>query len=134
VTKPTKKSGAIIFRESVRGLEFLLIYRAFRHDWSFPKGHIDPGEDEGMAMRREVKEETGLEIKIDKRLDDFKYVTTEGESIEVAMYLVTPIDHKQKERPEYDGDKVVWVTRQEVEKMLSYANLKYYFQSLQKIL
>lgn len=87
-----------------------------------------------MAMRREVKEETGLEIKIDKRLDDFKYVTTEGESIEVAMYLVTPIDHKQKERPEYDGDKVVWVTRQEVEKMLSYANLKYYFQSLQKIL
>ncbi len=125
-----KKSGAIIYRKSARGLEYLLIYRAFRRDWSFPKGHIDPGEDAETAMKREVKEETGLEVKIKKRLTDFCYLTPTGELIEVAMYLAVPINVEQETSPEYDGDQVKWVSKEEAIDKLSYGNLKNYFRSL----
>jgi 8-oxo-dGTP pyrophosphatase MutT (NUDIX family) len=55
-----KSSGAIIYmtRES-NGVEFLLLHYTSGH-WDFPKGNIEVGEDELMAARREVFEETGI--------------------------------------------------------------------------
>ena len=37
--------------------------------WGFPGGGIEPGEDAATAIRREVREECGLEIRIVRRLD-----------------------------------------------------------------
>lgn len=43
------------------------IYLVLRHEngghWSFPKGHIEPGEDEKEAAIRELKEEIGQGLK-----------------------------------------------------------------------
>lgn len=57
----TAKAGAIVSRND--GSEILLVYRAKHDDWSFPKGHIEEGENPEQAMRREVVEETGLTVK-----------------------------------------------------------------------
>ncbi len=40
--------------------------------WSFPKGHIEPGEDRLAAARREVKEESGVsELEFIKELGHY---------------------------------------------------------------
>jgi len=53
---PREKSvGAIIYN---KGKYLLLHYKAGH--WGFPKGHVENGETEMQALRREVKEETGL--------------------------------------------------------------------------
>lgn len=39
---------------------FLLIYSGRNKIWGFPKGHIEPGENERTAAIREIAEETGL--------------------------------------------------------------------------
>ena len=38
----------------------------FAGEWEFPGGKLDPGENVDAAIRREVREETGLEIGLDR--------------------------------------------------------------------
>ncbi len=52
--------GAVVFRKEGARVLFLLIYSGRNKVWGFPKGHIEPGEDEEGAARREIEEETGL--------------------------------------------------------------------------
>jgi 8-oxo-dGTP pyrophosphatase MutT (NUDIX family) len=58
-------AGGIVWRDTERGREVLLILSRDDQCWKFPKGHIDdtdPGWDG--AARREVKEETGYDTVI----------------------------------------------------------------------
>lgn len=58
--KPAPRAaGAVVFRRSERGIQLLLL-RAYKN-WDFPKGLVEPGENELDAAKREVREETGLE-------------------------------------------------------------------------
>ena len=55
-----RSAGAVVLRD-VRGLpHYLLLHYGASH-WDFPKGHIEPGETTDATIRREVKEETGIE-------------------------------------------------------------------------
>jgi 8-oxo-dGTP diphosphatase len=44
--------------------------RAFAGRWEFAGGKVEPGEDERTALRRECREELGIEIEPGKRLGD----------------------------------------------------------------
>ena len=60
-------AGAVVVDEGT----CLLIRRG--HEWAFPKGHIEQGEGPGDAARREVREETGIEIDLDDSLGFTRY-------------------------------------------------------------
>lgn len=53
-------AGAIIFRNTEKERDFLVIYSERNRIWGFPKGHIEEGETERDAALREIYEETGL--------------------------------------------------------------------------
>lgn len=56
-----KSAGIILFFEdSKKNVKFLILKHRKGH-WSFPKGHIEDGEDLKSAALREVKEETGID-------------------------------------------------------------------------
>lgn len=57
-------AGAVVTRPGTEGTEFLLIYRKYRDDWTFPKGKVDPGEHLLTAAVREVREETGMAVEL----------------------------------------------------------------------
>ncbi len=48
-------------------LQFLLIKHRNGGHWSFPKGHMEAGETEIETAKREILEETGLDVSIDAR-------------------------------------------------------------------
>ncbi len=55
-------AGALVFRKGDDGPEVLLIRHGRK--WSFPKGHIEPGESQEAAALREVQEETGVTCRL----------------------------------------------------------------------
>jgi bis(5'-nucleosidyl)-tetraphosphatase len=58
---PQEKSvGAIIFRIE-NGVKYYLLLKYKEKHWDFVKGHGDFGETEEQTLRREAKEESGIE-------------------------------------------------------------------------
>ncbi|MEG2645856.1 MAG: NUDIX domain-containing protein [Clostridia bacterium] len=55
-----KSCGAILYRETAKAVEYLLLFQKRSQTWSFPKGHMEIGETEEQTALREVFEETGL--------------------------------------------------------------------------
>jgi bis(5'-nucleosidyl)-tetraphosphatase len=57
-----RAAGVVLYREG-ETREYLILRSALtrRPVWEFPKGGIEPGEDEQTAGERELREETGLE-------------------------------------------------------------------------
>lgn len=50
----------------VRGDEVLLVKRSDNGEWAPVSGIVDPGEEPGVAARREALEETGVTITVDR--------------------------------------------------------------------
>jgi 8-oxo-(d)GTP phosphatase len=74
-------AGAVLWRptESANpGLEIAVIHRPRYHDWSLPKGKVDPGETAPVAAVREVLEETGHGAFLGRRLDMVSYPIEAG--------------------------------------------------------
>lgn len=65
--KYEKSCGALIFRKDENGWNVLLIRHARGKHISFPKGHMEAGELESQTAEREVFEETGIRVKVDRR-------------------------------------------------------------------
>ncbi len=60
--KYEKSCGAIVIEDG----KVLLVKHNAGH-WDFPKGHVEEGETEFETAIREVKEETNIDIKIEKQ-------------------------------------------------------------------
>ena len=65
--KYEKSCGAVIFRKDEHGWNVLLIRHTKGKHISFPKGHIEAGELESQTAEREVFEETGIRVRVDRR-------------------------------------------------------------------
>ena len=60
-----KSCGTVIFRKTRGKYAVLLIKNRYTDFWSFPKGHVEAGENEYQTAIRETKEETGIDVKIE---------------------------------------------------------------------
>ncbi|GHO50153.1 NUDIX domain-containing protein [Ktedonospora formicarum] len=86
-TLPRKRMGAsaLFFNEAGN---ILIVKPSYRPDWLFPGGVVDADESPLMACRREILEELGLQIPIDRLL----YVDYKGrdgyktESLQFIFY------------------------------------------------
>jgi 8-oxo-dGTP pyrophosphatase MutT (NUDIX family) len=79
-------AGAVVVREFGDTLEYLVVASSNGRDWVFPKGHIEPGESEAEAAVREVREESGAEIRLEIPLGPLIYQASVGR-VRVAMFL-----------------------------------------------
>lgn len=121
------KAGAIILNNQDLNL-VLILFRGKEQDFSFPKGHVEFGENFHKTMVREISEETGLSNILDiKELPDLVYVHPEKGDITTKMFMLIA-DGTQGLVTEKPADGLEWVPVEEVENKLSYVNLKEYFK------
>jgi 8-oxo-dGTP diphosphatase len=88
-------AGALIHRDG----KLLLVRRAEEPDlgfWSFPGGMVEVGETTEQAAVREVKEEVGLDIAIERLFGVVTYLPSKGSwrrnlQVVVVDYLAKPV-------------------------------------------
>ena len=120
--KPASRAaGAVVFRRGERGIRILLL-RAYKN-WDFPKGMVEPGEEDLAAARREVAEETGI-ANLDFPFGDEFKETLPYAANKVARYYLAETDAEEIElpvspelgRPEHHEYR--WVSFDEAEDLL----------------
>lgn len=133
-----RSAGAVIFYKNQSGtIEYLLLHHRPSQNghagkppnghWSFPKGHLEKNEKTEDAVRREVKEETGLE-KIEF-IPGFKetiryFVNFYGEKRLkfVAFFLARVSDKSVKISEEHQ--EYAWLTFEEAYRLITHSGDK----------
>jgi 8-oxo-dGTP diphosphatase len=116
-----RAAGGLVTREGPEGPEVALVHRPAYDDWSFPKGKLEPDEDEATAAVREVAEETGLTLPLGRDLGTITYVDGRGRPKVVRYWhMVAPAEADLVPRHEIDGAR--WMSIAAAERALSYAH------------
>ncbi|GAA3817710.1 NUDIX hydrolase [Cellulomonas soli] len=79
-------AGALVWRVRLSRLQVALVHRPRYHDWSWPKGKLDPGESAVGAAIREVAEETGHEVVLGIPLPGLEYRISDGRTKRVHYW------------------------------------------------
>jgi bis(5'-nucleosidyl)-tetraphosphatase len=119
--KQIRAAGAVVFRRTPGGVR-LLVLRAY-NNWDFPKGLVEPGEDQLSAAKREVKEETGLTA-VDYPFGDEYRETIPYAANKIARYYLAETEEHDIElpvstalgRPEHHEFR--WISLDEAEDLL----------------
>lgn len=83
-----KSCGAIVYRKYHGNTEILLVRHLKSGHWSFPKGHMEAGENEEETARREIKEETGLDVLLDTGFRETVTYSPKRNTKKTVVYFV----------------------------------------------
>lgn len=83
-----KSCGAIVYRKYHGNTEILLVRSIKSGHWSFPKGHVEEGETEEETARREIKEETGLDVLLDTGFRETVTFSPKRNTKKTVVYFV----------------------------------------------
>jgi 8-oxo-dGTP diphosphatase len=116
-------AGAVVVRKD-NGGEVLLVHRPKYDDWAWPKGKQEPGEHITTTAVREVLEETGVEIRLDRPLPRQVYLVTGGKPKIVHYWVGRVIGDSDVSSFQINGeiDDVAWFGFDKARAMLTYAD------------
>ena len=118
----TLKAGCFLIDKVNQSIA--LIYREKQKDYSFPKGHVDPGEDIRSTAIRETAEEIKRVAIILDEYEPFveRYTTPMGEKCACYMYIA--LDGGISNNTSEDTHQLIWTKFDKVEETLSYDSLR----------
>jgi diadenosine hexaphosphate hydrolase (ATP-forming) len=123
-------SGGVVF--NANGEVLLIQYPESRGGgWSFPKGHIDPGETPEIAAIREVLEEGGVRAEIVGSLEQTRYINPRGVSREIFWFAMRTLDVQVTPEP---GFQAGFYDSAEAMKLLSHAENRDLLESARMVL
>ena len=130
-----KSCGAVIYRITDRNeIRILLVKNHNGKCWTFPKGHIESGENKQQTALREIKEETGLTVTI---VPGFRQISTYrpfGKIRKTAVFFLAKAEKSIVNMQQTEIDYYLWVSIDEALKMCRHENDTNILREVRKIL
>jgi ADP-ribose pyrophosphatase YjhB (NUDIX family) len=109
-------AGAVVRRPDGRILVVRRAHPPSEGMWSIPGGRAEPGETLRATARREVAEETGLDIEVGALLGRTELPgRTPDQVYDVSDFAAVPLGDPDALRPGDDASDARWVTRAELD-------------------
>lgn len=118
LVRPIRASGAVVARGEGKEKEFLVIHRRRYDDWSLPKGKAETNEQSSVTAVREIREETGYQVRLSSPLT-VQHYKVHGRPKQVSWWLAHATDHDESWM-DNEADKVEWWPWKRVKSKLSY--------------
>lgn len=126
--KKETSCGCIITKNN----KVLLVYEKRGNFWGFPKGHMEEGETEIETALREVKEEVGIDVKINpEKRYPINYIIGNEIDKTTVLYLATPIT-EDVVMQEAEIENFKWCSYEEALETLTFDNWKELFKEVMK--
>ena len=119
-----KSCGAVDNRKYHGNIELLLIKHVVGGHWSFPKGHVEPGETEEQTALREIKEETGIDVELNTSFREVVSYSPKRDTTKDVIYFLGKAKTFQYTPQEEEIAQIKWVEINLAHSFLTYDNDK----------
>ena len=135
----TQSAGGVIINLKNK----ILIVKQKSNSYSFPKGHLEPGEDNLTAAKREILEETGIsDLMLIKKLDTYRRPrinkSGDGDDLseikEITLFLFTTSETRTEPVDLINHPELLWVEKDEVSSLLTHKKDKEFFEKIKNSL
>jgi N utilization substance protein B len=118
--------GALVYTKKDDDVLFALVHDVFGY-WTLSKGKVEVGENVEEGTKREIKEEIGLDIKIEEKLGENEYVAThpeKGKTLKKVSYFLAHCEYKELELEKSGGlDGARWFKMTEIPELRIYNDI-----------
>ena len=117
-----KSCGAIVIHKSGDRYKILLVRNHNGRNYSFPKGHVEMGETEEETAVREVREETGLDVRIIPSFREVADYCPFGKIRKRVVFFMAQTMSDKVHIQEEEIDSYIWVNLDEAHHRCTYDN------------
>lgn len=122
-----KLGGAVVFSRKDSVINLAMVHDVFGY-WTLSKGHIEPNENVPDGIRREIKEELGLDIELQSELGTNEYIASDPEKgkirKQVSYFLGEAISPENLRLAEKGGlDNARWFPLEEIAELKIYDDI-----------
>lgn len=124
-TEQAVSAGGVVYRRGEHGIEIVLCGRMHEGLWALPKGTPHRGESLRETAEREVREESGLGVRIVSDLGTIEYqFARPGVRFEktVHYFLMRPEGSGSTDQHDNEYDRVEWFPVAEALRLMTYRN------------
>jgi 8-oxo-dGTP pyrophosphatase MutT (NUDIX family) len=122
-TARATSAGGVVYRDLDNRTQIALAHRRSPPLWALPKGTPDAGETMEETAVRETREETGLEVEIERPLSSIRYFFVRGTTRfhkTVHFFLMRAIGGSPDDH-DHEFDEVRWVDLAEALAIMTHA-------------
>jgi N utilization substance protein B len=122
-----KLAGAIVYRKEGENILFAFVHDVFGY-WTLSKGRLKDIETADEGAKREIKEEIGVDIQIEKELGKNEYIASDpekGKIKKIVTYFLASTKNKNLKLKESGGlDAAQWFKMEELADLKMYEDIR----------